>query len=201
MYWLNPLGSNRMPRHFWDRHELKSGLSIVIWDCGRWKSGQCLLGGVLVLQFTFLFNAAILWNVGTKVLSKPQGKMRWIRKELFFFCWPKVSTFCESRPSPKCLIFLTYTYFHYHCPTKYLELMKIGHNDFWQIITWTTLLAITSDSIWLNLADQSWALMGICKRDAKYQKSLVSTWRNNQPNDLFIKSCIRSPPAVSITAN
>ncbi len=31
-------------RQFWDRHRWKSGLSIVIWDCGWWKSGPCLLG-------------------------------------------------------------------------------------------------------------------------------------------------------------
>ncbi len=41
------LGSNPS-RHFWDRRGWKSGLSIVIWDCGRWKSGPCLLGFYLM---------------------------------------------------------------------------------------------------------------------------------------------------------
>ncbi len=31
-------------RHFGDHHGWKSRLSIVIWDCGRWKSRPCLLG-------------------------------------------------------------------------------------------------------------------------------------------------------------
>ena len=30
-------------RHFWDSRGWKSGLSIVIWDCGQWKSRPCLL--------------------------------------------------------------------------------------------------------------------------------------------------------------
>ncbi len=31
-------------RHFWDDPGWESGLSIVIWDSGRWKSGPCQLG-------------------------------------------------------------------------------------------------------------------------------------------------------------
>ncbi len=43
---LNAFHIQLPSRHFWDRHGWKSGLSIVMWDCGRWKSGPFLLGSV-----------------------------------------------------------------------------------------------------------------------------------------------------------
>ncbi len=53
-------------RHFWDRREWKSRLSIVIWECGRWKSGPCLLGSMSLWQSNWYMVMVIFG-------SKPEG--------------------------------------------------------------------------------------------------------------------------------